>query len=104
MSLADIEFTIESLKARQLKARKFQKLMANREFKELILEDYLKDEPARITTLLVSPQHREGCLSQLMAISRVAEHLQYLEHLFSTVDADLQAAEEAREQLLVDGE
>ena len=54
MSLADIEFTIESLKARQLKARKFQKLMANREFKELILEDYLKDEPARITTLLVS--------------------------------------------------
>ena len=78
--------------------------MANREFKELILEDYLKDEPARITTLLVSPQHREGCLSQLMAISRVAEHLQYLEHMFSTFDADLQAAEEAREQLLADGE
>ena len=40
-NLKEIEYTIEVLKQRQIKARKFEKLMSNREFKELILTDYL---------------------------------------------------------------
>lgn len=101
-SIRDIERTIEQLKERQIKARKFDKLMNNREFKELILQDYLTDEPARVTSLLVHPQHREVCVSQLMGIARMREHLDYLASQYATVDADLAAAMEAREQVLVE--
>ena len=99
-NLSEIEYTIEVLKQRQVKARKFEKLMNNREFKELIVGDYLQDEPARLTTMLVHPQHRESSISQLMGIARFQEHLDYMQSLFSAVDKDLQDAEEMRDQLM----
>ena len=101
-NLKEIEYTIEVLKQRQSKARKFEKLMSNREFKELILTDYLQDEPVRLTSMLVHPQHREGSVSQLMGISRFNEHIQYMQSLFAQVDKDLQDAEEMRDQLLAE--
>lgn len=101
-NLKEIEYTIEVLKQRQIKARKFEKLMSNREFKELILTDYLQDEPVRLTSMLVHPQHREGSVSQLMGIARFNEHIQYMQALFAQVDKDLQDAEEMRDQLLAE--
>ena len=101
-NLKDIEYTIEVLKQRQIKARKFEKLMSNREFKELILTDYLQDEPVRLTTMLVHPQHRESSVSQLMGIARFNEHINYMQSLFAQVDKDLQDAEEMRDQLLAE--
>ena len=101
-NLSEIEYTIEVLKQRQVKARKFEKLMSNREFKELVIGDYLQDEPARLTTMLVHPQHREGAISQLMGIARFQEHLDYMQSLFGTVDKDLQDAEEMRDQLMAE--
>lgn len=101
-NLKEIEYTIEVLKQRQIKARKFEKLMSNREFKELILTDYLQDEPVRLTSMLVHPQHRESTLSQLMGIARFNEHIQYMQSLFAQVDKDLQDAEEMRGQLLIE--
>lgn len=101
-NLKEIEYTIEVLKQRQIKARKFEKLMSNREFKELILTDYLQDEPVRLTSMLVHPQNREGSVSQLMGIARFNEHIQYMQSLFAQVDKDLQDAEEMRDQLLTE--
>lgn len=101
-NLQEIEHTIEVLKQRQIKARKFEKLMSNREFRELILNDYLQDEPARLTSMLVHPQHREGAISQLMGIARFSEHLDYMQTLFSNVEKDLQDAEEMRDQLMAE--
>ena len=101
-NLKEIEYTIEVLKQRQIKARKFEKLMSNREFKELILTDYLQDEPVRLTTMQVHPQHREGSVSQLMGIARFNEHINYMQSLFAQVDKDLQDAEEMRDQLLAE--
>jgi len=101
-NLKEIEYTIEVLKQRQSKARKFEKLMGNREFKELILTDYLQDEPVLLTSMLVHPQHREGSVSQLMGIARFNEHIQYMQSLFAQVDKDLQDAEEMRDQLLAE--
>ena len=101
-NLKEIEYTIEVLKQRQNKARKFEKLMSNREFKELILTDYLQDEPVRLTSMLVHPQHREGAVSQLMGIARFNEHINYMQSLFAQVDKDLQDAEEMRDQLLAE--
>ena len=101
-NLKEIEYTIEVLKQRQSKARKFEKLMSNREFKELILTDYLQDEPVRLTSILVHPQHREGAVSQLMGIARFNEHINYMQSLFAQVDKDLQDAEEMRDQLLAE--
>ena len=101
-NLKEIEYTIEVLKQRQIKARKFEKLMSNREFKELILTDYLQDEPVRLTSMLVHPQHREGAVSQLMGIARFNEHINYMQSLFVQVDKDLQDAEEMRDQLLAE--
>ena len=101
-NLKEIEYTIEVLKQRQSKARKFEKLMGNREFKELILTDYLQDEPVRLTSMLVHPQHREGAVSQLMGIARFNEHINYMQSLFAQVDKDLQDAEEMRDQLLAE--
>ena len=101
-NLKEIEYTIEVLKQRQIKARKFEKLMSNREFKELILTDYLQDEPVRLTSMLVHPQYREGSVSQLMGIARFNEHIQYMQSLFAQVDKDLQDAEEMRDQLLTE--
>ena len=100
--ITDIERTIEQLKERQAKARKFEKLMNNREFKELILGDYLCDEPARITTLLAYPQHRESSVSQLMAISRFNEYLDQLHNRYTSVDEELEAALESRAQVLAE--
>ena len=101
-NLKEIEYTIEVLKQRQIKARKFEKLMSNREFRELILTDYLQDEPVRLTTMLIHPQHREGSVSQLMGIARFNEHINYMQTLFAQVDKDLQDAEEMRDQLLAE--
>ena len=101
-NLKEIEYTIEVLKQRQIKARKLEKLMSNREFKELILTDYLQDEPVRLTTMLIHPQHREGSVSQLMGIARFNEHINYMQTLFAQVDKDLQDAEEMRDQLLAE--
>ena len=101
-NLKEIEYTIEVLKQRQIKARKFEKLMSNHEFKELILTDYLQDEPVRLTSMLVHPQHREGAVSQLMGIARFNEHINYMQSLFAQVDKDLQDAEEMRDQLLAE--
>lgn len=100
--LQQVEYSIEQLKLRKAKAAKFAKLMNNREFKEFILDEYLIQEPARVTTLLVHPQLREGSISQLMAISRLGEHLNTLEKMFATVDADLEEAEYVREQMLAE--
>lgn len=98
--LQQIEYSIEQLKLRKAKAAKFAKLMNNREFKEFIIDEYLNQEPARLTTLLAKPQLRENAVSQLMAISRFGEHLDFLQNLFATVDSDLEEAEEARQQLI----
>lgn len=103
-TLKEIEYTIEMLKLRQVKARKFEKLVNNREFKELILNDYLQDEPARLTSLLVHPQHKDSAMAQLAAVGQFRSHLHFLEGLFGSVDKELKDAEEMHSQMLTEEE
>lgn len=82
----------EQLKMYKDMANKFdklQKLMKNREFKELILEDYLNKEPARLTSLLAHTEHREAAVGELMAISRFGQHLQTCEMMFEQAKAQV---------------
>lgn len=102
--LQQVEHKIETLKARKAKAVKLTKLMNNREFKEIILDDYLAQEPVRLTTLLANSRTYENAVGELLAISRFSEYLRTLENLHADVDGEIEEAEEIRNQLMAEEE
>lgn len=106
-TFADIEADRKECIAVIERAAKFEKLFKNREFKELILEGYFKDELIRLTDLLavVTSEHKERVQAEIEAIARVKQYLdmpsrfaaQAKDHLVSLKDAEeeLRATEEA---------
>lgn len=84
------------------KGDKLAKLMKNREFKELVLEDYLKEEALRLTGILgqVADDVRPKVIAELEAISKLQNHFRMIELIAEQAKArmeEIKAAIEADE-------
>lgn len=93
---------LELAKELVVKGEKLTKLMKNREFKELILEDYLKEEALRLTGILgqVSEDVRPKVIAELEAISKLQNHFRMIEAFaeqakerIKDIEAELEAAD-----------
>lgn len=86
------------------KGDKLAKLMKNREFKEIILEDYLKEEALRLTGILgqVTDEVRPKVIAELEAISKLQNHFRMIEAIaeqakvrIADIEAEIENIEEA---------
>ena len=64
-----VEMTLEQAKAKVEKAGKWQKLLANPLFKELVTEDYLGDDAVRLTMNL-KPKSEDNEIANNMLIAK----------------------------------
>lgn len=79
--LNNLERDLKVAKDIAAKGEKLQKLLKNREFKELILEDYVKEETLRLHSLMAqfTGDQRKAVIAELDSISRFKMHINYLE-------------------------
>lgn len=106
-TFADIEQDRLECEAVIARGAKFEKLFRNKEFKELVLDGYFKEELFRLTDLLAVTvgDQKERVQAEIEAIARVKQYLelpakfsaQAKDHLVVLKDAEeeLRAEEEA---------
>jgi hypothetical protein len=74
----EVELTIEEAKKHIKKRDQLRKLMANREFRQIIEEGYLKDEAIRLVGISADPslEHRKDAIvGQIESISNFRQYL-----------------------------
>lgn len=69
------EYSIEECKFKIALYEKLQKLSKNKEFKELIMDGWLKDECMNATALLANPASQDGAMEILKGMARLRQHL-----------------------------
>lgn len=109
-TFADIEQDRIECEAVLTRAAKFDKLFKNREFKELVVEGYFKDELIRLTDLLavVTAEQKERVQAEIEAIARVKQYLelpakfaaQAKEHMVALDDAEAELRAELEVEVL----
>jgi len=97
----NIELSIED--ARKLVARKDAalKLATNREFKQLILNDYYVDEAVRLTSCLGQPQMKNfeaEIVGDLKAIASLRQYFQTIITMGRNAESELVEAQELLEE------
>jgi len=95
----EIERTVEGLKHEIELKEKLHRLLQNPDFKDLILEGYIKDEAVRSTKLLGDPAMRanqrafDSTIDELKAIGLFDSHLRTVEQKGMYAEEQLQAYE-----------
>ena len=83
----EIEVTLEGLRTQVTNKERLHRLLQNDDFKELILEGYIKNEAVRGTKLLGDPAMRanqrafDSTVDQLKAIGLFDNHLRTVEQV-----------------------
>lgn len=93
----------------QLRDR-LHRLLANDDFKALILEGYIREEPVRLTALLGDASVRrnekvyEATIDEIKAIGLFDNHLRMIEAIGNQAQASLQEYEELEAEMLEEAE
>lgn len=88
--------------------RSLERLRSNRDFKKLIMEDYLTQEAVRLVHLKASPamnsdRHQQAINKDIDAIGTFAEFLRKIEADALRALQDIDDAEATRDELLAEG-
>tara|TARA_R110002167_G_scaffold68570_1_gene193606 strand:+ start:86 stop:427 length:342 start_codon:yes stop_codon:yes gene_type:complete len=99
-----IELTIEQARNLIKRGESLKKLYSNKDFKNVILEDYFKENAIRLVHLRSDPncQNDEiqgNILREMDGVGSLKKHFNVILALASRAEQDLAAAEEAREEI-----
>ena len=100
--IEEVELSRDHAKELIRKRDKALKLASNREFKELVLEGYFRDEPARLASAFNDPAmstHREALLSQFKAIGQFEQYLRTIVIMGNAAASELVEHEELLDEL-----
>jgi hypothetical protein len=100
-TFADIEADRKQCEEVIARGAKFEKLFKNREFKELILEGYFKEELIRLTDLLavVNDEQKTRVQAEIEAIARVKQYMEIPARFAEQAKDHLVALKDAEEEL-----
>ena len=104
-----LERSIEHAKRAIELGNNVDRLVNNRDFKKLILDEYLREEPIRLVHLLSdpsmnSPESRQAITVQMEAISSFRRFLENKTQLAEISRKSLAYDEQAREDMLIEGD
>jgi len=99
-----IELTIEQAKNLIKRGESLKKLYNNKDFKNVILEDYFKDNAIRLVHLRSDPncqtdEIQGNILREMDGVGSLKKYFNVILALASRAEQDLAAAEEAREEI-----
>lgn len=72
VNIANLTHQLEGAKADREKLRKLERLCKNRDFKELILEDYCVQEAARLVHASIDPAHAASEQAKFLTMAQAA--------------------------------
>lgn len=90
---ATVEITMVEARKMVERREKLNKLFSNREFRSLILEGYMKDEPARLAKLMgdsTNARLRDEIVLELTAIGKFDEFMRTIVALGNQAEETLQ--------------
>ena len=95
--MSEIEHQISIYQEMIEKSDKLEKLMKNREFKELILKDLFENEAQRLVGALanVQEERKAAIIAELDMISRLRRHLLLIEQIKPQAEAAIRELQEA---------
>lgn len=103
--VAEIELSIEHAKELVAKGDMAMKLASNRDFRKLIMENYFKEEAARLVGLLAEPameKHRTEIQESMLGIAHFQTWLRGVVRMGNIARAEItefeQALDDAREE------
>ena len=88
--------------------KSLERLFANRDFKEIILEDYMQKEAIRLVQLKAEPSmqtesSQKSILGQIDAIGTLAQYFQTLRFKVSMAEKTIEIDEATRDEMLEEG-
>jgi hypothetical protein len=103
-AIEQIEITEQSAKAKVELGRALNKLVGNREFKKLILEEYFEKEAARLVMLKAEPnmqddESQKRIIKDIDAIGNLRQYFRAIEQLSMMAEKSLKDCAEHREYL-----
>ena len=106
--IIEIEVSMEDAKHAIELAEKLEKLMNNKQFKEVILEEYFKNEAVRLVGLKAdpncqTPEWKQNIENSLMAISELRMFFMKIRWQANQAEAALEDAKNAHAELLAEG-
>lgn len=103
MSISGLEKQLQDAKAQMKMRDKALKLSKNAEFRELILEEYIVQEAARLVALSADPimdkNHREDCLNMAQAAGHLKRYLNIIVVQGDNAEGTLEAIHEQMEEI-----
>lgn len=88
--------------------KSLERLFANRDFKEIILEDYMQKEAIRLVQLKAEPSmqmesSQKSILTQMDSIGTLTQYFQTLRHKVSMAEKAIEIDEATRDEILEEG-
>lgn len=107
MQLQQLEISMSQAKKRIAKMDILKRLVKNKDFKELIEEDYFEKEPGRLTLLLADPSCQDEEIqkdihNQMIAIAYLRRYFVGINQMGRTAIASLEADEQTQEEILAE--
>lgn len=107
--IEEVELGIEEAKAMIARAEALKTLLKNKDFKEVISEGYLKEEPVRLVLLKADPatlndEAQANIDNGIIAIGHFNQYLRTVQAIGNMAARSLQEYEELHAELLQEGE
>jgi len=107
--LAEIDLNIQEAKKVVEVGDSLERLRNNRDFKKVIQEGYFRDEAVRLVHLksdpnFQTPERQQSILLQIDAIGSLDQYFRTLIHTAELAKKAVDAGEEAREEILAEGD
>ncbi|GEK52354.1 hypothetical protein [Vreelandella venusta] len=104
-AIEEINININAAKKFVARGKSLQRLLKNRDFKDLINEGYFKDEAVRLVHLRSNPDFADDASRKMIETSMdgIASLLQYcrtVEHNAMLAEKAIEADEQARDELM----
>ena len=102
-----VEATLEHAEAALALGEKMQKLAANKDFQDIIINGYFKDEAARLTGLLGDPQFKDSqdeIMKDLHAISSFQRYCRQIIRNGEMAQKSIIDCKAALDELRIEGE
>lgn len=101
-----IELSIQEAEKNVEKAKRLQKLLSNRDFKEVILDGYFEKEAARLASALGDPTlaaHRSEIISSIDGIGRLQAYFRTVEQIGKMSTQAITEGREALDEIRANG-
>lgn len=104
----ELEVSMEYAKGLVAKRDMLDKLSRNREFKQLVLEGYFKDEAIRLTNLSADPhpqikEHREDIFLAIQAVSVLRQYFQRIQREGEIAENEIREHLQALDEVYAEG-